>query len=146
MSPVATAPSRKTILFHIQKRNSAGEISKKIIKWFGFCRDAGARSQCFSWTTPGELDLPRVEYYEDHRMDKAHYLYGVRQTERVMLIEDEISSGKEVSGFCQALRKNGIEVVSIVSFIETINFEGRKLIKDTTGLDLISLTKIQLIG
>jgi orotate phosphoribosyltransferase len=79
-------------------------------------------------------------------MDKAHYLYGVRQTERVMLIEDEISSGKGVSGFCQALRKNGIEVVSIVSFIETINFEGRKLIKDTTGLDLISLTKIQLIG
>lgn len=103
-----------------------------------------ARMSTFSWTTPDTIDSAGIEYLEDHRPDKAHYLYGISPSDRVILVEDEVTSGKGISGLALALKAQNIGVVAIASYIETVNFGGRELIRDQTGLDLVSLVKVRL--
>lgn len=103
----------------------------------------GAR---FNWSTPDKIGeyQDAICYMEDHREDKAHYLYGLKSTDRVIVVEDEITSGKGVVGLTVKLREHGIEVVSICSILETVNFGGRNYIKSETGIDLVSLAKVEL--
>jgi adenine phosphoribosyltransferase len=99
----------------------------------------------FNWTTPDKLgDFDKaICYTEDHR-DKSHYLYGVKPSDNVVLVEDEVTSGKGIAGMAAELQKHGVHVIAICSLLETLNFKGREYIKAQTGLDLVSLTKIKL--
>lgn len=103
-----------------------------------------ARRTRFAWTTPDSLDEACLVFNEPHRANSQHFLYGLSIDDRVILVEDEITSGHGIVGLTKVLNEVGIRVVAITSFIETLNFGGRAYIKQETGLDLISLTKIRL--
>lgn len=103
------------------------------------------RNVRFCWTTPDILDEKSVDYQEEHRTEQSHHLYGLTKADKVLLIEDEITTGLGVIGLINKLREKGIETVGVATFIETVNFNGRNRILDATGLHLTSLTRIQLI-
>lgn len=105
-----------------------------------------ARDSSLAWTTPDQLGdvASAVCFKENHWDSKAHYLYGLKPGDSVIIVEDEVSSGKGVAGFANELTANGIRVAAICSVIETLNFGGREHIKETCGLDLVSIVKIKL--
>jgi adenine/guanine phosphoribosyltransferase-like PRPP-binding protein len=105
-----------------------------------------ARKTSFTWSTPDQLGdfAQAICYEEDHIKNKVHYLYGLRPGDKVILIEDEITSGKGMIGLTKTLTDRSIEVLAIASVLETVNFDGRANIKSSTGLDLISLVQIRL--
>lgn len=103
-----------------------------------------ARESAYAWTTPDSIGANGITYFEDHRPDKAHHLYGISPDSRVLLVEDEVTSGKGIAGLASELRAHNIGVVAIASFIETINFDGRGYIRETTGLELTSLVQVRL--
>lgn len=87
-----------------------------------------------------------VEFAEEHRSHiPSHYLYSLQKKDQIIIVEDEISTGKTVINAFNQLMKRGFHVQAIASIIEITNFEGRKKIKKATGLDLVALTSIALV-
>lgn len=76
--------------------------------------------------------------------DKAHYLYGIKPVDKVLLIEDEVTSGRGLAGLASTLREHQVEITAMCSIIETVNFGGRELIKSETGIELVSLVQAEL--
>ena len=103
-----------------------------------------ARQSKFCWSTPDRLASDCIEYHEPHRPEQKHYLYGLRPGDKVLIVEDEITSGKGVAGLTKKLRQHGVRVVGIASYLETLNFNGRLTIKLETGIDLVSLAQVEL--
>ncbi len=105
-----------------------------------------ARGTNFTWSTPDAYgDTSQViKYVEDHHIEATHHFYGLKPGDRVVLVEDEITSGKGLVGLVELLRSKDIEVITICSMLETVNFGGRDLIRSGTGIELISLAKVKL--
>lgn len=105
-----------------------------------------ARNCSFTWSTPDKLgDYNQAIYYEeDHIKSKGHYLYGLKPGDKVILVEDEVTSGKGLVGLSEVLLRHDIEVLAIAGVIETVNFEGRAFIRDNTGIELVSLVRVEL--
>lgn len=107
---------------------------------------AMARGTRFTWSTPDEFGdfQSAVQFQEGHRKTAAHYFYGLKPGDKVIIIEDEITSGLGVADLTKVLRNYDIEVIAICSVLETVNFSGRELIKAETNLELRSLTKVEV--
>jgi len=107
---------------------------------------AMVRKAKFTWSTPDEFGdfQDAVQFQEGHRKTATHYFYGLKPGNKIILVEDEITSGLGVADLTKVLRDYNIEVVAICSILETINFGGRDLIKTKTGLELESLVKVEV--
>ncbi len=87
-----------------------------------------------------------IKFFEEHRRTlSAHYIYALEKRDKVILFEDEISTGKTIINAFQTLKKIGINIVAIITVTEVLNFSGRENINRETGLDLQSLCKIRLL-
>lgn len=87
-----------------------------------------------------------IKFLEEHRSAlAAHYIYALEKRDKVILFEDEISTGKTIINAYQTLKKMGIDIIAIITVTEVLNFSGREIIKRDTGLDLLSLCKIRLL-
>lgn len=87
-----------------------------------------------------------IEFAEEHRSYiPAHYLYSLQKNDGIIIIEDEISTGKTVINAYKELTKFGFKVKAIAAVIEITNFEGRKKIKKATSINLVALTSITLL-
>jgi len=87
-----------------------------------------------------------IEFAEEHRSHiPSHYLYSLQKNDEIIIIEDEISTGKTVINAFNQLVNFGFSVKAIASIIEITNFKGRKKIKEATGIDLTTLTSITLL-
>tara|TARA_B100000508_G_scaffold108364_1_gene86464 strand:- start:3601 stop:4194 length:594 start_codon:yes stop_codon:yes gene_type:complete len=83
-------------------------------------------------------------FVEDERNKKPIYLYVLEKHHKVIIIEDEVTSGNGVIALTKAIREWGAEVVEIATVVETLNFGARDKVKEATGLDLKSLVQIEL--
>ncbi len=105
----------------------------------------GSHFACSTKTQRSDLKSV-IEFTEEHRsFIPSHYLYSLRKKDEVIIFEDEISTGKTVINAYRQLKKYGFSVKAIASIIEITNFEGRKKIKETTNLNLVTLTSITLL-
>lgn len=107
---------------------------------------AFSRGSKFNYSVYHEYgDVSKVfTFIEGHRDDQRHFLYGIKPGDDVIVVEDEVTSGKGVIGLTKALTEFGVNVIAIACVIETLNFDARKEIKENTGIDLISLVQIRL--
>lgn len=83
-------------------------------------------------------------FIEDERNKQPIFLYVLEKHHKVIIIEDEVTSGNGVIALTKAIREWGAEVVEIATVVETMNFGAREKIKTATGLDLKSLVQIEL--
>jgi len=57
---------------------------------------------------------PVISFEEPHtRLGTTHYLYGLREAHRVVIIEDEITTGRTVINAVRALRAAGVHVSDV---------------------------------
>ncbi len=128
-----------------QREVIIGFAEGSLILAYVLAKIRGSNFACSTKTQRSDLKSV-IEFAEEHRsFIPSHYLYSLRKNDEVIIFEDEISTGKTVINAYEQLRKYGFSIKAIASIVEITNFDGRKKIKDSTNLDLVSLTSITLI-
>jgi orotate phosphoribosyltransferase len=105
-----------------------------------------SRGSKFNFSTSGKFSGYQnvFSFFEGHREDKKYYFYGVEKNDSVIIIEDEVTSGNGLVTFVKALQDYGVNIIAVCTVIETITFNAREMIKKETGIDLISLVKVDV--
>ncbi len=104
------------------------------------------RGSRFNFSTSGKFgDYKNAfSYSESHRDEKMHYFYGIEKGDKVIIVEDEVSSGLGLLHLINALQAYGINIQAVCTVIEVVNFNARELLKEKCGIELISLIKVEL--
>jgi len=74
------------------------------------------------------------------------YLYGVKENDRVILIEDMVDSGGTIISMIKLLRKAGAKIIDVIVIAEKEEFNGIKRIKKETGIDVKYLLRFSSNG
>ena len=74
------------------------------------------------------------------------YLSGIEKNDRVIIIDDIISTGGTMIGIIKTLKKIGAEIIDVLVLAEKIEYSGIKKVKNETDIDVRSLIKISVAG
>jgi adenine/guanine phosphoribosyltransferase-like PRPP-binding protein len=74
------------------------------------------------------------------------YLNGVEAGDRVLVVDDMISTGRTMLGIIQAIQKAGAGIADIVCVGEKVNYNGVEFIREKTGYIPKTLVKIDVSG
>lgn len=89
-----------------------------------------------------DLDLPhKARFSEPHARRTSVYAYGDLAGRRVLIVDDEITTGRTLAGLVQVLRDGGAHVTGIACLIEDTTGQARTVM-DTLGVPLCTLTRI----
>lgn len=84
------------------------------------------------------VDL-KSEYYQGKL-----YLNGVASGDRVVIVDDTLSTGGAIVSLVEAVRRSGAEVVDVVCAIEKIQNNGREHVFNKTGMAVKTLVRVVL--
>ncbi len=89
--------------------------------------------------------LEPIVFEEEHRaVGSRHYLYPIKPGAQVIMVEDEISTGNTMLNAYKKLYDYGVDVIGIAAIVEIVNFAGKEMIKRETGINVVSVTEIEL--
>jgi len=74
------------------------------------------------------------------------YLNGVEEGDRVIIVDDMVSTGGTLVALVQAVRQAKAEVVDIICVAEKVEYGGVERVKRETGLDVKTLVRISMAG
>lgn len=127
-----------------QREVIVGFAEGSLILAYVLAKIRGSNFACSTKTQRSDFKTV-IEFAEEHRSNiPSHYLYSLQKKDEIIIIEDEISTGKTIINAFNQLIKHNFHIKAVASIIEITNFEGRKKIKKATGIDLTSLTSITL--
>lgn len=93
------------------------------------------------WTptgAPGEIAIPLANEYIQEGQTQV-FLNGVLPGDRILLVDDLISTGGTMVALIQAVQKTGAEILEIFTIGEKAENRGRSFIRQETGLSLKTL-------
>ncbi|MEU4951704.1 phosphoribosyltransferase [Streptomyces lavendulae] len=91
-----------------------------------------------------KLHLPlegAVRFSEPHAMRTDVYAYGIAEGQRMLLVDDEVTTGHTLANLAQSLREAGATPVAAVCLVEDTTRGARELLA-THGVTLVSLSTI----
>jgi adenine/guanine phosphoribosyltransferase-like PRPP-binding protein len=91
---------------------------------------------------PGQVEVPFTNEYTEGML----YLNGVDKGDRVLIVDDMISTGGTMLGIITAVHKAGAEIADIVCVGEKVNYNGVDLIRKKTGYIPKTIIKIDVSG
>jgi adenine/guanine phosphoribosyltransferase-like PRPP-binding protein len=74
------------------------------------------------------------------------YLSGINKNDRVIIIDDIISTGGTMIGIIKTLEKIGAKIVEVLVLAEKIEYNGIEKVKKATGVDVRSLIQLSISG
>lgn len=104
-------------------------IPMAIARWYSYSLDE-VNEVC--------VDL-ESEYYQGRL-----YLNGVVAGDRVIIVDDTLSTGGAIISLVEAVRKSGADVVDVVCAIEKVQNKGKKHVFEKTGIAVKTLVRIAL--
>ena len=90
----------------------------------------------------GQIKVPFINEYTQGMF----YLNGVEAGDRVLVVDDMISTGGTMLGIIQAIQKAGAGIADIVCIGEKVNYNGVEFIREKTGYIPKTLVKIDVSG
>ncbi len=100
-----------------------------------------------------------IRWYPNHLADQVSaiftceyvekgtlYLNGIEKGDRVVIIDDIISTGGTMIGIIKTLKAIGALIVGIIVLAEKIEYKGIQRVKEETDMDVRSLVKISIAG
>lgn len=82
----------------------------------------------------------KSEYFEGKM-----YLNGIEEGDRIVIIDDTISTGGAVISLIEAVEKCGGTIKKIICAVEKIQNKGRDKVKAETGYEITTIIKIKII-
>lgn len=90
----------------------------------------------------GQIEINFDSEYVDGKL----YLNGVEQDDRVIIVDDLISTGGTMVALIKAIRQVGAQIVDIVCVAEKVEYSGAAKVKAETGLEVKSILKVSVAG
>ena len=90
------------------------------------------------YNLPDEKEFEQVTGYSSRKM----YINGLEKGDRIVLVDDLISTGGTLIGILRALEQMGVEVVDIIIVID--KGEGRKKVEDKFNIKIKTLVGIDI--
>lgn len=88
---------------------------------------------------PGEVAVHQTTGYSQGEL----YINGINSDDKILLIDDVVSTGGTMIAVLQALQNMGVKIEEIVAVIE--KGDGKKIVESETGLKLSTLIKVDVI-
>ncbi len=89
-----------------------------------------------------DLDLPHKQRFsEPHARRTYVFTYGDLAGRRVLLVDDEVTTGRTLAGLVRVLRNAGATVAGAVCLVEDTSGDGRRLLAGL-GVPLCTLTTL----
>lgn len=88
---------------------------------------------------PGEVAVHQTTGYSQGEL----FINGINSGDKVLIIDDVVSTGGTMIAVLQALKNMGVEITEVVAVIE--KGEGKKIVEKETGLKLKALIKVDVI-
>ena len=86
----------------------------------------------------GEVDVRQLTGYSDGML----YINGLNKGDRIILVEDVVSTGGTMTAVLNALKSTGIEVVEVMAVVE--KGEATEIVERNTGFKIKSLVKVNI--
>jgi len=86
----------------------------------------------------GEVGVHQMTGYSEGEL----YINGLNKGDRVLLIDDVVSTGGTMVAVLNALKKMEVKIVGVVAVIEKGN--GKEVVESKTGLELKTLVKVDV--
>ncbi|ACU77771.1 phosphoribosyltransferase [Catenulispora acidiphila DSM 44928] len=89
-----------------------------------------------------QLELPdAIHFTEPHSSRPDMYAYAIEAGAQILLVDDEITTGRTLASLAEALRAAGAVPVAAACLIEDVRHGGRELLAEQ-GVPLVSLLKL----
>ena len=88
---------------------------------------------------PDELEFDQVTGYSSRKM----YINGLKKGDRIVLIDDLISTGGTLIGILRALEQIGVVVVDVLIIID--KGAGRKIVEEKFNIKVKTLVRIEIV-
>lgn len=89
-----------------------------------------------------DLDLPHKQRFSEPHARRTHvFTYGDLAGRRVLLVDDEVTTGRTLAGLVRVLRDAGATVPGAVCLVEDTSGDGRRLLA-RQGVPLCTLTTL----
>ncbi len=97
------------------------------------------------WYPTGLQGQVSVDFEMEYASGKL-FLNGVAENDRVIIVDDMVSTGGTMIALIQAVEHAGAEIVDIVCVAEKIEYRGVQRIAEETGHQVKTLVKISVAG
>lgn len=87
----------------------------------------------------GEVDVQQVTGYSKGQL----YINGLKKGERVLLVDDVVSTGGTMTTVLNALKTMGVGVVDVVAVMEKGN--GKEVVEKGTGIKIKTILKVNVV-
>ena len=71
------------------------------------------------------------------------YINSIEKGERILLIDDVVSTGGTYIAIIKALQNMGVEIAETIAIVE--KGEGKTIVRDETGISIMSIVKLDVV-
>lgn len=88
---------------------------------------------------PGEKEVYQKTGYGSSNL----YVNDLKEGERILLIDDVVSTGGTLVALIKTLKDMGLDLKSVVAIID--KGQGKEIVKKETGIDVLSIVKLDVV-
>lgn len=89
-----------------------------------------------------DLDFPdKHAFQEPHSPSPEVFVYGRFRDKRVLIVDDEVTTGRTAANLARVLQEAGADIVGVVCLVEDTSGDGRALLAGI-GIPLCALTAL----
>ncbi len=92
----------------------------------------------YRYNIPGQIQVEIESEYLSGNL----YLNGINKGDKVLIVDDTLSTGGTMVALIDAVRKAGAEVVGAIAIVEKVANDGHDLVWIKTGIDVKTCMKI----
>jgi len=92
-----------------------------------------------------EYLLDKVEYSSGYEKGK-YYIYGVKTGERILIVDDTISTGGTLISLINIFLKHDVKVVDVACIMEKEMYRGKQKVQQKFGIQVKTLVKVRKNG
>lgn len=88
---------------------------------------------------PGEVAVHQMTSYSEGEL----YINGIREGDRILVIDDVVSTGGTLLAVLEALKGMNVEIVDVITVID--KGRGSEVVRERTGFSVRSLVRVDVV-